>query len=121
MTRLTHGWIRVARFQQKEETSMIAYSLTTRKKAQTSRHMALERLERRQLLSAGDVDLTFGGAGIVTDDLGDAASAVVVQSDSKVVVGGTARSTGTNNPTGFGLIRYNANGTLDTTFDGDSR
>jgi len=71
----------------------------------------------------GSLDTTFGGDGKVTtftqdtngDGFGDTnaiAHAVVVQSDGKIVAAG---SSGTD----FALIRYNANGTLDTTFSGD--
>jgi uncharacterized delta-60 repeat protein len=75
----------------------------------------LETLENRLLLSASDLDTTFGGTGLVTNSLGSGASAVVVQPNSKVIVAGTA----SGNPlTGFGIIRYNTDGTFDTSFNG---
>ncbi len=67
----------------------------------------------------GALDLTFGGTGMVSTAFGtgdDSARAVAVQADGKIVVGGYAKS-GSNYI--FALIRYNANGTLDTTFDTD--
>jgi uncharacterized delta-60 repeat protein len=63
--------------------------------------------------TAGDLDPTFGAGGKVTTDFAvgfsDLASAVVLQSDGKIVTAGGAG-------VDFGLARYNADGTLDTTF-----
>ena len=62
-------------------------------------------------LSDGSLDPTFGTNGIVTTDLGgtDYAYGVAIQSDGKIVVAG---QTGTD----FALVRYNTDGSLDTTF-----
>ena len=63
----------------------------------------------------GDRDLTFGANGVVTTDFGvkfDSGSAVAVQADGKIVAAGTSY-------VGFGdfaIARYNADGSLDTTF-----
>ncbi len=56
----------------------------------------------------GSLDATFGNDGIVSTDLGsnDAANAIGIQSDGKIVVAGTSGI----------LVRYNTNGSLDTTF-----
>ena len=68
--------------------------------------------------SAGAPDTGFSGDGLVTQDFGgtsDLGSAVIVQADGRIVVGGS-------NSQEFGkavLIRYNTDGTLDTRFDGD--
>ena len=63
----------------------------------------------------GDLDLTFGGTGKVITDLSsryDRAHGVAVQSDSKiVVVVGTSWAS-----TGFAVLRYNADGSLDSGF-----
>ena len=68
----------------------------------------------------GILDTTFGGDGIVATDFGgsgtDAAFAVAIQSDGKIVVAGNA---GLANNARVGVARYNANGTLDNTFSGD--
>jgi uncharacterized delta-60 repeat protein len=63
----------------------------------------------------GNLDTSFDGDGIVSTDFGgsDDARDVVVQSDGKIVVCGVAN---TNNT---GIARYNSNGSLDLTFDGD--
>lgn len=68
----------------------------------------------------GSVDPTFGGGtGEATADLGgnDLAESVAFQADGKIVVSGM--STATNNGSyGFGLARFNTDGSLDTTFGG---
>ncbi len=84
------------------------------------RRLAFEGLEHRQVL-AGDLDLSFGGVGYVTTPIGNGADAgygLVVQPDGKAVVGGYSHN---GNNYDFALVRYNVNGTLDTTFDGDGK
>ena len=68
----------------------------------------------------GTLDTTFDTDGIVTTDLGgeDGAYSMVIQPDGRILVGG-ARRIGANND--FALVRYNADGTLDTTFDTDGK
>lgn len=62
--------------------------------------------------SDGTLDSTFAGGGIV--HLGIAPrSDIALQADGKIVVGGAAASGG------FGLIRLNPNGSLDSGFDSD--
>jgi uncharacterized delta-60 repeat protein len=86
------------------------------------RRPTLESLEGRSLLTAGVLDPTFGaGAGYVKTDVGspkDAANVVAVQPwDGKIVVADDSwesANAGTN--VDFVLVRYNADGTLDTTF-----
>lgn len=72
-----------------------------------------------RLTTAGALDTTFSGDGkdIVSFGAGDDyAYDVVVQSDGKIVVGGYATIAAQHD---FALLRYNANGTLDTSFDTD--
>lgn len=67
----------------------------------------------------GSLDTTFGGGDgkVVTNFAGaDGAYAIFVRSDDKFVVAGTA-----NTLQDIGVARYNANGTLDTTFSGDGK
>ncbi len=86
------------------------------------RRLSLERLEERALLTAGALDPSFGaGAGFVTTDLGtnyDRAGAVAVEPwDGKTVVAENHKSDvyfKTN--LDFTLVRYNTDGSLDTTF-----
>lgn len=75
----------------------------------------------RRYNSNGTLDTTFDGDGIVDTPVGpatDVAYAIAVQPDGKIVVSGRADS----NPifvTNYGIVRYNPDGTLDPTFDGD--
>ena len=67
----------------------------------------------------GDLDTTFDGDGKVTTNFtagDDVASGVAIQSDGKIVTAGSA-----GNTPDFALARYNADGSLDTTFDGDGK
>jgi uncharacterized delta-60 repeat protein len=66
----------------------------------------------------GTLDSTFGGNGKVTtgfDGGQDDGRDVAIQADGKIVVAGTA------DPGEFALARYNPDGTLDTSFDGDGK
>ena len=69
----------------------------------------------------GSLDTTFDADGRLTIDFQndtDAAYAVAVQPDGKIVIAGDVRlPTGAN----FALARLNANGSLDTTFDTDGK
>lgn len=72
--------------------------------------------------SPGDLDPTFGSGGKVTTSIGQIndAAAVVVQPDGKIVVGGS-QGPPTYDAWGFGLVRFDRNGTLDTTFGSDGK
>ncbi len=63
----------------------------------------------------GDLDPTFGSGGTVITDSGgfDAATALVLQPDGKIVVAGFSFAPGVSN---FILARYNADGSLDGGF-----
>lgn len=70
----------------------------------------------------GDLDPTFDADGKVTRDFGgnfDGATGVVVQDDGKVVVVGSSLSWERPESADFALARYNSDGSLDSTFDGD--
>ena len=63
----------------------------------------------------GDLDLTFSGDGRQTTDFRfgfSRATAVARQADGKIVAVGESQA-------GFGLARYNPDGSLDPTFSGD--
>ncbi len=65
----------------------------------------------------GSLDTSFNTNGEVTTAIGtgnDVASAVAIQSDGKIVVAGYSYN-GTDND--FALVRYNTDGSLDTTFN----
>jgi uncharacterized delta-60 repeat protein len=73
----------------------------------------------------GTLDATFGVSGQAACVA--SAAAIAIQSNGKIVVAGTITSGRANyqyngriyinNLTGFGLVRYNANGSVDTTFN----
>ncbi|MDQ4122885.1 MAG: carboxypeptidase regulatory-like domain-containing protein [Acidobacteriota bacterium] len=66
----------------------------------------------------GQLDTSFDGDGIVTFSTGVVATAAALQPDGKILVGG---SYGTNifNVREIAVTRFNSNGTIDPTFDGD--
>lgn len=69
----------------------------------------------------GDLDPTFGSGGKVTTAIGslnDVGHGVVVQSDGKIVVAGQAFFGGKGD---FALVRYNPDGSLDTSFNGSGK
>ncbi len=70
-----------------------------------------------RLLPDGNLDPMFGSGGKVTTDFGalsDIAFSVVLQLDGKIVLSG--RALPQTNAFDFGLLRYNADGSLDSTF-----
>ncbi|HXF00296.1 MAG TPA: hypothetical protein VN458_08105 [Solirubrobacterales bacterium] len=69
----------------------------------------------------GSLDTSFSGDGLQTTDFGgayDSASAVALQGDGKIVAVGGHDSGGNRD---FALVRYNLNGSLDTSFSGDGK
>lgn len=69
----------------------------------------------------GSPDTTFSGDGKVTTDFtprGDAAYAVAIQADGKIMAAGYAQFHGDLK---FALARYTTDGSLDTTFSGDGK
>jgi uncharacterized delta-60 repeat protein len=73
----------------------------------------------------GTLDATFGTGGKVTTDITSGATdygrTVAIQSDGKIVVAGSSRSTARKATFDFAIVRYNSNGSLDTTFDSDGK
>src|SRR6266851_2729048 len=69
--------------------------------------------------SDGSLDTTFGTGGTVETDIAsgsfDVANSIAVQADGKILVAGTS---GTEPNNSFAIVRYNPDGTLDTTFNG---
>jgi len=64
--------------------------------------------------SSGSLDTTFGTGGIVITDVRSAyARALGIQSDGRIVTAGVSYDGSYNN---FALVRYNSDGSLDTTF-----
>ncbi|MDP1677509.1 MAG: T9SS type A sorting domain-containing protein [Bacteroidota bacterium] len=71
--------------------------------------------------SNGTLDNTFNFNGIVTTEVGlstDEGNSVAIQGDGKILVAGSSNN-GVDED--FALVRYNTNGTVDSTFDSDGR
>jgi uncharacterized delta-60 repeat protein len=71
--------------------------------------------------SNGTLDATFNGSGVLTTAIGastDVANSVIQQADGKLVVAGYSYNGSDND---FALVRYNSNGSLDTTFNGTGK
>jgi uncharacterized delta-60 repeat protein len=69
----------------------------------------------------GSLDTTFDGDGKATTDFNssvDIGDALAIQGDGKIAVGGTASL---SDQLDFALARYNTDGSLDSTFDGDGK
>src|SRR6478752_3045793 len=81
--------------------------------ARRPRPLRLDPLEGRDVPAAGALDLTFGADGILTTPTGAAGADVAVQPDGKVVVAAGTVNAGQSD---FGVVRYNADGSLDTSF-----
>jgi uncharacterized delta-60 repeat protein len=76
--------------------------------------LAFSGLQRSVRADAGLLDYTFGASGIVKTDVStfqDVAYDMALQPDGKIVAVGLAAR-----QNGFGLARYNSDGSLDTTF-----
>ena len=72
-------------------------------------------------LAPGDLDPTFSGGGKLTDGVSygtDGGSAVAIQPDGKIVAAGHSKNGFRSD---FALVRYNADGSLDTSFDSDGK
>jgi len=82
---------------------------------------SLSNLQSPVWAADGDLDTSFSGDGKQTTAIGsgtDEANSVVLQSDGKIVAAGYSHN-GTNND--FAVVRYNTDGSLDTTFDTDGK
>ncbi|MCW5961856.1 MAG: VCBS repeat-containing protein [Pyrinomonadaceae bacterium] len=75
--------------------------------------------------SNGTYDTSFDGDGKAFTNVGeqsandgnDIGTSVAIQTDGKIVIGGIAPFTATGRD--FAIVRYNVDGSLDTSFDGD--
>ncbi|KQT13097.1 hypothetical protein ASG40_19865 [Methylobacterium sp. Leaf399] len=73
----------------------------------------------------GSLDTTFGTGGKVVTPVGpgtstDIAYGVTVQADGKIVLAGYSGNTGNGTGNDFAVVRYNSEGSLDTTFNAPS-
>ena len=73
--------------------------------------------------STGQPDTSFNGSGMALYDfagLGDSGHSVVAQSDGKLILTGSAKLSTTDNAD-FGAVRFNFDGTIDTSFGANGR
>ena len=71
------------------------------------------------LISSGSLDTAFGGNGLTNTAIGageDQARGIVIQPDGRYVVAGWSDTGGGNYD--FAVVRFNADGSLDTSFSG---
>src|SRR5262249_2707240 len=83
--------------------------------------LTLETFDERITPAAGQLDPTFGTGGIVTTTFGsgdDTSRTIAIDAQSRIVVGGYWMNGSISE---FALARYLPNGTLDPSFDGDSK
>jgi uncharacterized delta-60 repeat protein len=81
------------------------------------------------LAASGDADTTFGGDGLVTNDIvpsdpgrWDLAYGIAIQPDGRIILAGNSYIFAFPiTVQDFAITRYNPNGSLDTTFSGDGR
>lgn len=79
-----------------------------------------------RLTTAGALDGTFGTGGKAIENYvgfnsDDDCHSVALQSDGKIVVGGSVDAFSSPKPFGFMLMRFTAAGALDPTFDSDGK
>src|SRR5437879_3640604 len=84
----------------------------------------IQALENRKLLAAGQLDPSCIGGGIASVDFGtfrgsSRATALAIGSGGKIIVVGN--DTGVFSSDAFGIARFNSNGTLDSSFNGDGK
>ena len=85
------------------------------------RVIPIESMERRLLLSAGDLDPTFGDGGevllpAVSGSLIEVVNATAVQPDGKILIAGSAGTFSESGQGDFFLERLNSDGSVDTSF-----
>ena len=105
---------------QRSSESSAGHSWVNSGRVRRTARFIVESLERRTLLSAGDLDPTFGSGGkvLLPDHSGSVfynVNATAVQSDDKVLLAGSAGPS-LNQPSTFFLERVNADGSVDTSF-----
>jgi uncharacterized delta-60 repeat protein len=76
-----------------------------------------------RLNTDGSLDGSFGSGGLASVDFGanDIAFDVGIQSDGRIVAAGSKAWGALTTAADFAVARFNTNGTLDTTFDGDGK
>ncbi|WP_294246400.1 delta-60 repeat domain-containing protein, partial [uncultured Chryseobacterium sp.] len=71
----------------------------------------------------GTLDTTFSGDGKVTTDItgnNDSATCIAINTDGKIAVGSYSYGASASG-SDYGIVKYNADGSLDTSFSGDGK
>jgi uncharacterized delta-60 repeat protein len=102
----------VATFSNLAIATIGSYTLTATQAGDTSATSTLFNVYY-QPVTVGQLDPAYGSDGLVKSNVGFTSTAGVASDNGQVVVIGT---TGTVSAESFSIARYNANGTLDTTF-----
>lgn len=68
----------------------------------------------------GSLDKTFGDDGIQINGFGSVINSIAIQPDGKIVAAGDVTQRPFYNPV-FGIVRFNENGSLDSTFSDDGK
>ena len=78
----------------------------------------LSRIAVARYNTNGSLDISFGNKGIVITSIGDAsrANAISLQTDGRIVVGGASGLSADYSFDDYTIVRYNSNGTLDSSF-----
>lgn len=89
---------------------------------QSTSSLTLRDVSVIRLNANGTFDASFDGDGVVQTVLTNqesSARCVIIQSDGKIIIGGSSTQPNTTTRSDPTLIRYNSDGSLDTGFDGD--
>ncbi len=72
--------------------------------------------------TSGSLDTSFGNNGSITTDIGNSEfpTSIIIQSDNKILVGGTTRNQSLSTENGF-IARYTSTGLLDNSFNSNGK
>jgi uncharacterized delta-60 repeat protein len=85
-------------------------------------HPNYDAIQTNRFNSNGTLDTSFGSGGSVQTIVGPGGSrgnSVAIQTDGRILVGGNSHTDAENSIPMFTVVRYNSDGNLDTSFDGD--
>ncbi len=103
-------------------TSAMAVELDQNNKIVVGAHAPIGQYCLARLLMDGSLDNSFSEDGLVTTSLNigsDYLRCLAIQSNGKILAGGISSTSLPNYQSKFSVARYNTDGSLDETFDGD--
>jgi uncharacterized delta-60 repeat protein len=109
-TSFGNGGSAAVSFFKSQGTNLLAVALDSSGKIVVAGNAGLARLT-----SSGSLDTSFGNKGEVLTPMGAELDAVVIEPNGQILAAGWANTNGSGASFGV-LARYNANGTLDTSF-----